>query len=381
MLFEVKIEKYAPPGNGLGYFQEKAVFVPCTMKGDVVLVSPVKTKKTHIFARVVKILTPARGRIDPQCPHYEFCGACSLLHMNLEDQISLKKSMLLEMLERSDLLTEITMVSAPAGEHFRYRAQLSFKEGTLGFSRRNSHQMIAMPECRVLSRGIKGNLNRLPLKRSKNQEFMLLESKSNQAVAAAIIGGKKGSIVPGFPGSVVENYGYGEIELRCQDFAQSNPAVTGKVIEKILDFVDDSKLITELYCGSGTFSMPLAGKATKVFAYEQSREAIRMAKKNAQKHGLDNIEFEAVDLNKKKFNMGVDIIVTNPPRIGMAATVLNKIVDSTASCLIYISCNPATMIRDIKTLINQGEFRLHEVTGFDMYVHTTHLEVVAILNR
>ncbi|MCP4297464.1 MAG: class I SAM-dependent RNA methyltransferase [Proteobacteria bacterium] len=381
MLFEVKIEKYAPPGDGLGYYQGKAVFVPGTMIGDIVLVSPVKTRKNHILARVIKILTPAEKRIEPRCPHHELCGACSLLHMELEDQLDLKKAMLLEMLERNHLNVNPVLEPAPSNDNFRYRAQLSYKEGTLGFSQRNSHQVVAVPDCRVLSQGIKEAMKRLPLNRSKNQEFRLLESRSNPSVAAAIVGGKKVTIVPGFPGSVIENYGFGEIELKCQEFAQSNPEVTGKVLETILKNVDESHRVTELFCGSGTFSIPLAMKTKQVFAYEHSREAIRMAKKNARLQDLQNIEFQALDLNKKDINKQVEIIVTDPPRIGMSPSTLKKIIDSTASRIVYVSCNPSTMIRDIKTLTQKGRFVLEEIIGFDMYVHTTHLEVVGILNR
>ncbi len=177
MLFEVEITKYVPPGDGFAIHNNKAVFVPAAAVGDVVSVYTVKEKNKFIIAAIKDIISPSQDRIDANCPHYSLCGGCSLLHLDYQNQLALKKQMLKEVFSNHHLEIEPDIISSPEKNNFRYRTQLRCIGGKIGFSERNSNKVVEISDCRILSKGISDTLAKLKRLGRTGCEYMLLESQ------------------------------------------------------------------------------------------------------------------------------------------------------------------------------------------------------------
>lgn len=381
MSFQVEICKYVPPGDGLGYYNGKAVFVSAVATGDVVKVDPVKEKKRFIIASPIEIVSPSPDRIPAECPHYQFCGGCSLMHLPYQKQVELKQQMLRETFEQSEILVNPTVVPAPQQKEFRFRSQIRCHDSIVGFSKRNSNQVFDLTDCLVVSPGIQHHIGQIKQLGRSQCEFHFLESLSEGTVALTITENSRKHSVPGFPPSVNEDYGYGSVTLHSSGFAQSNPFVTRMIIDALLVESRDAKEIYELYCGCGTFSIPLAGQVERLVGFDINRESIETAEKNAARNRLENTLFQTMNLEKKRVPIKADTIVVDPPRKGLTQTALHRIGQSRAERLLYVSCHPATLARDASSLVNEYGFEMTDLKGYDMYCHSTHLEALAIFRR
>lgn len=381
MPFELEIVKHVPPGDGLGYYQDKAVFVPATSVGDRVLVEPVKEKKRFIIGALQEVIIPAKERIDAACPHYKTCGGCSLMHLPMEQQLLLKKEMLQELLVSNQINATAEIIPSPEPFRFRYRTQLLCQDGKVGFSGRNTNQIIEVSQCPILAEGIENNLSHLRNLGRVNCHFELLASASDKSLAVSVKQKGSSEHLPGFARDVVEDYGYGPIKLVSSGFAQSNPYVTSIIIKDLLEHVAPGDEICELYCGSGTLSIPLAKKGSALWGYDFDETAIALAEENSTLNQLDNTSFKRLNLEKSDKIVKKSCFVVDPPRKGMSLKIMNLIGRSSAEKLLYVSCNPATFVRDAKSLIHEHGFKLNLLKGYDMYCHSTHLELLAVLQR
>ena len=385
-MISVVIEKFAPPGNGLGFYQDKAVFVPQTAVGDEVLVAVEKEKKRYIIGRLEKVIKPGPKRREVPCAHYADCGGCDLLHLSYSDQLELKKEMLVEILAGAGIQAAVNMVAAPNQFHYRHRAlfRRDQKSGDFGFLRRRSRQVVAVPDCLVLAKGLTTLLKKLaelPSLSNKMTTFYGLVSASEDFAAVAY-NGRGFQVIPGIPETVSENYGFGDLELAASGFAQANPAITRLMISDLLQFCAAAREVAELYGGSGTFSLPLATIAQNLTVYESDLAAAARGRRNAAHNGWENIRIVSGRVEKKVLPGVLDTLVVDPPRSGLQPVIIEKMVKSQASQLIYISCNPATLARDLARLkAYDNGFTLDSLKAYDMYAGTTHLEVMAVLKR
>ncbi len=387
----VTIEKYAPPGNGLGFYQGKAVFVPQAVVGDKLLVQVEKEKKRYIIGSLSEVIEAAPERCQPSCPHYEKCGGCDLLQLSYSDQLSLKQDMLEQVLAGAGISLPVSMVAAPRTTNYRHRAIFHFDHDSqqIGFLRRRSHNVVSIPDCPILAPG----LRRLLAEISENPEFLSSELSTCYALAnsrgeyAAI--GCRGRFsqrnlksIKNISETVVENYGFGELELAAGGFAQVNPQITTIIIKDLLSQCADAAVIAELYGGSGTLSVALATVASQLTVYENDLAAAVRGRRNLKHNGFENVRFIGGRVEKSKLKPNLDILVVDPPRIGLSSTVAEMIGKSSAVKIIYISCNPATLARDISRIqALSPNFVLKSIQAYDMYPGTTHLEVMAVIER
>ena len=381
MGFEVEIVKYAPPGNGLGYYKGKAVFVPAAAVGDVVRVFTLKEKKRFIIAGIETVVSPSAERIEAACPHYNVCGGCSLMHLPYKKQIDLKQQMMADVFNGASLQINPDILPCQRDQQFRYRSQLKCSNGFVGYSEKHRHHVFEVTECLILAQGIQKTLPVLKRLGRMHCEFRLLESSLNGDVSLTVSENGLSNPVPGFPQLIKEDYGFGEIELNSDSFSQSNPLTTRSIIEDLLAASEDCESACELYCGSGTFSIPLAKKMNRLVGFDVDPKAIETAKKNAERHDLNHATFNKANLEKNVEIPSVDMILVDPPRKGLSQTALSKIGRSGASKLLYVSCDPATLARDASILIKDYRFNIDFIRGYDMYCHSTHLEALATFIR
>ncbi len=381
MQFELEITKFVLPGDGQGTHNGKTVIVPGTTPGDVVRVYSLKENKKSISAALQEVLTPSADRCDPPCPHFHVCGGCSLMHLSYERQLDLKSQMLSEILKNNGIDSKPAVSPSPTSFNFRYKTRVRCVDGRLGFSERYSNRIVEIPECKILSRGISAALLQIGSLGRANTEFHLLQSQNTGEVAVSVLEGKSLVPLPGFVPSLEEDYGFGPLTLHSHGFVQSNPFVTTEIIRDLQTASENSERVVELFCGCGTFSLVLASLASRLYGYDVSPLAIQTAKSNFEHLQLSNGEFKAGDLNRLKKLPNVDTVVVDPPRKGMGKHVCRLINRSKAGKLVYVSCNPASLARDIRELTGQGGFKLNDLKGYDMYCHATHLELLAVLSR
>ncbi|MBN2705348.1 MAG: class I SAM-dependent RNA methyltransferase, partial [Deltaproteobacteria bacterium] len=372
---------FAPPGNGLGFYQGRAVFVPRAIPGDEVSVRVEKVGKDYILADLEEILTAAAGRRQPPCPHYETCGGCDLLHLHHQDQLRLKEQMLAETLARTGVNLRLDTSFGANEFAYRHRFFLHREGRQLGFLRRRRHQLVPLDHCPLLAPGLSGLLERLA-SFDLPQDLTGIYGLANQAgdyAASGAAAGRRRLSLPGLSGSLYEDYGSGRLELDAAAFAQCNPAVTARLQADLAGLCRPRAAVVELYGGSGTFSLALAAVAGRVRVYESDAGAVARGRRNAAANKFDNLEFFAAKLGREALPGDCEVLVVDPPRAGLEVEVISEIMASRAESLLYISCNPATLARDLRRLGPAFTPRL--LRAYDMYPGTTHLEVLALLER
>ncbi|MBB5021128.1 TRAM domain-containing protein [Desulfurispira natronophila] len=377
-ILDIDIVKYAPPGIGMGYGEDRAVFVPAAMPGERVRVEVLQRKRRYIRARLVEVLLSSERRISPRCPYYLECGGCDLMHLDYDEQLHLKKQMLHEVLKGQGVDVSPSL-TASTPWHYRHRAQLKVRRAQVGFFARHSNTVVNVKECLVLAESLNQAREKIATYSLPDGDCHLLASRNGEV--AATFRGKPGSLMLPFSHTVDENYGFGAVTLDSGGFAQSNPHITTAIAHQLAQLCRDQR-IWEGYCGSGTFSLPLATVAVSLQGWEVVAPAAKLARRNISRHGLDSrAHFYCGDADNAAIPSDCDTIVVDPPRSGLGRGIIRQILSSGAQQLVYVSCNPATLARDLRNITDNSGFVLEGAQGYDMYPQTTHLEVIAELRR
>lgn len=381
--FTLKIEKFVPPGQGMGYHAGRAVFVPGSMPDETVLVSPEKIKSKYVLASLERILEASPRRRVAPCPHYDLCGGCDLLHLDYPQQLLLKREMLGEVLRMNGHEVDIDRVFGlgEAGSRHRLFLHYDHRQGSFGLFRRRRHQVVAIPQCLVMAPGLRQLISRLVKSEclpAGIDGIQLLAAREGAGAAVARCG-KEFVQLAGVDEIIFEDYGYGRLELSAAGFAQANPAITSAMQKEVAALVPAGARVVELYGGSGTFSLALAARAAQVTVFESDALAVARGRRNAKRLGFDNLDFRIARLDRQLFYEVCDLVFVDPPRTGMNRKLLAHLKAVKPAAIVYVSCNPATLARDLKSLVES--FRLEKIKPFDMSPGTTHLEVLASLVR
>ncbi|MBW2467189.1 MAG: 23S rRNA (uracil(1939)-C(5))-methyltransferase RlmD [Deltaproteobacteria bacterium] len=438
----VLIEKLVPGGLGLGRLDEGiVVFVRHVLPGEKVVVRELNRKKDFVSAVLHEILTPSPDRIKPPCPHYGRCGGCDLQHVSYKTQIHLKKEILTASLLRAgnDIFSEPQRFIQPAlasPKEFGYRQRIRLQvddEGKSGFFRSGSHALEPVDEC-LLAREDLNSALRLILSNvsfaeltGRSTAFELLFNPDGGDIIVLLHYRRKPrpsdfSLAAGLTETTdgissiliqAENYGLydpqagallskprhlsqtvsiGSLQTDLQltweaaGFCQVNLEQNNNLVELVLKMLKTGPhmRILDLFCGYGNFSLPAAKFAEEVVGIDSQNAAIRSARKNMELNGIPNCRFI-----KSSVETGVDALIStgqrfdtvilDPPRQG-AAAVVSRFTALEPKQIIYISCNPATLARDLALLLASG-YELSHLIPADMFPQTHHLESVSLLKR
>ena len=432
------ITSLSSEGQGVGRSEGVAFFVPFALPGETVRAHIIKVEKRYCIAKIVEILEPSPDRVEPKCEAFAKCGGCAMMHLSYPEQLRAKTQIVRDCLERLGGVNDVC-VSETLGmdDPWRYRNKGSFPFGfvdgavAFGFYAERSHRLIPLFDCpiedarvtaiartvaewanrnhirvydettgkgclracvvRVTSTGermavvvTKGDLPaKESLVRLLNVESLYHSRNDRQT---NVIFGDRFSLLNGKPQIVEEQNGI-RFLVSPQSFLQVNPMQTRVLYETAIRFLDPKpdETIADVYCGIGTISLAIAKHAGKVIGIECVPEAIEDAKKNAALNGVGNAEFlcglaEDVLPSLVKNGMRPDAIVIDPPRKGCEEPVLSAIAESGVRRLVYVSCNPATLARDVKILSSFG-FSVQSVQPVDMFPHTQHVECVTLITK
>ena len=410
-------------GRGIGRVEGKVIFVPNTAPGDRVDVAVVEEKEGYIEGIVEEVVTPSPRRAEPFCPLFGQCGGCQWQHIAYSDQVEWKERIFRETLERiggiAPLPLEKTIPAEMSGA-YRTRAQFHVKEGRWGFFSARSNDIVPLEECPLLDPLLNKVFTAIrDVFAEEAPDFPLhtvevgMSPEDNKAVAL-LHSGKSGKLdlerlmervgdLKGVElfitpkrrrgGTKVASAGDCYLSYRVSGlfmrshlsaFSQVNFGQNERLVETVLDFADprESDSVVDLFAGAGNLTLPLARRCAEVTAIEQSRVAVEDGRINAKAKDMSTVTFRRADAadGAKSLDKGAsDIVVLDPPR-GGALRVAREIVEVAPEKIVYLSCNPATLARDLAFLVRHG-YNVTRAVTIDMFPHTYHIEGVVKLTH
>ncbi len=384
MGFEVEVERILPGGMGLAHTNGKTVFVSLAAPGDRVRVRVEREQGNVLFASIEEILTPSPLRIEPPCPYFGRCGGCDFQQLTYEAQLAAKAEIIrdcLHRIARLDQMPEIVVTPSPNNWRYRMRAtwQIDQEERTVGYYERGSRRVCDVADCAVLQPELQTKLEAV----RAAEWFQFPPDLKHLDVVA----GENGvSFAPEF-----ENFETKELSLavrgevyrfNAEAFFQINPSLLGPLLDFALAGVSGESAL-DLYSGVGLFTLPLARRFKKVLAVEANHAATRFARRNLQDAGLANARVITGTVTEW-FRIGptsrADFVLLDPPRAGAESAVIKGILDLQPASISYVSCDPATLARDLKKLI-AGGYVLESLAAFDLFPQTHHVETVVRMRR
>ena len=403
--FEVTVERILPGGMGLAHTDGRTVLVALSAPGDRVRVSIDRVKGKVAFASIVEIIEASPVRVEPPCPYFGRCGGCDFQQLNYQAQLEAKTEIIRDCLRRIGGIVDVpdfAIVSAPNEWRYRARAQWQYDSvrKRIGYFEANSHRVCDVAECAVLVPELQAELERLRRRMTEGQ------LPDDARYLRAIAGDDEISLVDGWGSSPTVREGVGARDvtrtisgetyrLSAENFFQTNIDLLPQLVNEALKDAKGARAI-ELYCGVGLFTVPLARLFKTVAAIEDDAAATEFARGNLAHAGLANAEVvnqdvaDWLDLECAGINGALDrrdnytraaqpdFLLLDPPRTGAESRVISGIVKLKPKKICYVSCDPATLARDLKKLI-AGGYAIESIKAFDMFPQTHHSETIVSL--
>lgn len=382
---EVTIERILPGGLGLAHAGGRTILVALAAPGDRVRVRVERVQGRVHFASIAEVLAPSSVRVEPPCPYFGRCGGCDFQQLTYEAQLAAKVEIIrdcLRRIARIDFTDEIPITASPNIWHYRSRAQWQYDplKKRLGYFERASHSVCDIAECPVLVPELEAAFE------------SLRECMKNGALPRgltefqAVAGDDGATLSPGLteepPREVTRMIGVHRYRFSAEGFFQINHALLGALIAAAVDDARGETAI-DLYCGAGLFTLPLAERFARVLGVEANREAIGFAQRNAEGAQLFNASFAVSTVAEWLAEEGerlapVDFLLLDPPRAGAGDDTICGILALRPRKISYVSCDPATLARDLKVLL-ANNYSLDSIAAFDMFPQTHHVETVVRL--
>ena len=438
-VYRARIQGYTSEGLGVARIDGQAVFVHQALRGEECDILVLKVLKNAAFGKVVKVHEPSPHRVEPDCPYYGKCGGCDFRHMDREEELYAKKTRVQDALRRiggSDVQVEEIL----AGERLHYRNKSQFPiaaDGTVGFYKARSHQVIPVENCLLQKvdtnnvqlkfdryirlynvscydeRTRQGLLRHLYVRSNgageslvcifangrelpHEAELVALLRETSPRIVGVVLGvntqptgailGKEYRTLWGTDVLTDELCGL-TFRLSVPSFYQVNREMAEVLYDKAVEFaaLTGTETVLDLYCGAGTITQVMAWHAGRVIGAEIVPEAIEDAKANAERNGVENVEFfcgdaSAVAADFAAKGLRPDVICVDPPRKGLAPEVVRAAAQMAPRRIVYVSCDPATLARDVKLFAAEG-YGAVRAAAVDMVPGTANVESVVALER
>lgn len=424
-LFEVTVERILPGGFGLAHADGRTLMVALAAPGDCLRVRVERVKGSVAFASIIKIIEPSPLRVEPPCPYFGRCGGCDFQQLNYQAQLDAKIEIIRDCLRRIagiESVPDFQIRQAPNQWHYRARAQWQNDpvRQRLGYFEANSHRVCDVAECAVLVPELQRELESL-------REEMKRGTLPDARYFRAVVGDDGVSVVDDRGSSPTMREGSAAVEatrtirgeryrLNAESFFQTNIDLLPQLIDYALGDVR-GQIAVELYCGVGLFTVPLARQFERVVAIEDDYHATKFTRQNLEGAGLQNTEVVNQNVGewfnlecggrvprRRRFGsskssdpaealatnsiqsavdagaLQIDFLLLDPPRTGAESRVIFGILNLKPQKICYVSCDPATLARDLKKLI-AGGYLISSMQAFDMFPQTHHVETVVHLEH
>jgi len=439
-IIEVLIDDIGANGEGIAHYEHYTVFVPFAMANEKCKVLVLKVKDSIVFAKLQELINESNARCKPECKYFTKCGGCTLQHVSSGAEIEAKKNIIYTSFRKyaGICLDNIKMVDSDKLYGYRNKCAFPIREingaASVCMFRQNSHSPIKIESCPLADNLInsiisivdewiqefkisayseetkKGLLKFLVCRVLNNKALITLvvnnqkvkyiselceKLKNNKilyglnlnvnSVDNNVILSDKFIYVDGFEELQGEDYGI-VYPISSMSFMQVNDDVKNKIYNKVLENINADSVVIDAYSGAGLMSAMIAKKAKKVYGVEIIKQATKNANDLAKNNKIDNLVNINGDCSKILPNLVKEInneniqIVLDPPRKGCDRKVLEAVIKADADSIVYVSCNPATLARDAKILLDSG-YLVQEIWGFNMFPQTYHVESLLVLKK
>lgn len=443
-IFTAEITGCTSQGLGVARLEDRAVFVKGAIPGEVCEIKLVKITKTAVYGRLLHIITPSPHRVTPVCPHFGRCGGCDLMHMDYTLETELKRQRVSDALRRIGGIDPEPLPITPAPSVGAYRNKAQFPVAmtengpAAGFFRARTHELIPVthchiqpPEAELAAQAVlqwmetyhilpydeetrRGYIRHIFVRKAavsgavmvcviaasetlpKAKQLASLLREAVPAVTSIIhnVNTRPGNVILGDVYHTIYGDGYLEdvlcdltFRLSPASFYQVNHHQAQVLYEKAIALADlhGTETVLDLYCGTGTITLCLARSAGTVIGVEVVPQAIDDAKENAARNGIQNVRFLCADASQAAAQLASEgicpeVITVDPPRKGLSSEVISAMAQMAPQRIVYVSCDPATLARDVKLF---GEYGYQFVRGeaVDLFPRTKHVESVVLLTR
>ena len=393
-MVKVKIERYSNQLEGIGHVDGKVIFVPKTKIGDIVNVKITEEKSKYYRG----VITDVNKNVD--CPYFYECGGCHLRHLDYDMTLLLKKNNFKDLLLKNNLyIKDIKVFENNNSFNYRNKVSLKIVDKKIGYYQEKTNNIVEIDNCLIIKDVIndfiseiskfKINNGSIMIRTNYNDELLIsittddqinfdFESLKENFKIAGVVINKNAVLNDDF---IIDKIGDTLFKISYDSFFQVNNYGASKIVEVIKNNIDESDEVLDLYCGVGTIGLSIAKNVKKVLGVEIVPNAIRNALENVKMNNITNAEFvlgdvsKVVDKIKNKFNT----IIVDPPRAGLDENTKRFITENSPEKIIYVSCNPITLVRDLNDLSEM--YKVEDVSIVDMFSYTYHCESVCVLER
>ena len=376
----VTIERLLPGGVGLAHADGLTLFVSLAAPGDEVRVKIDRVQAKVAFASIHEIIKPSPVRVDPPCPYFGRCGGCDFQQLTYKSQLQAKVDIIQDCFQRIAKVPEPVDIRIHSSPEWQYRARALWQTDVdrkwLGYYVRGSREVCDVEYCAVLVPELQQTLESLRT---------TIETATSVRDIAAVAGDGGVSVDPPMasfePREITRTIGGERYHFSAKSFFQINHQLLPALIHEAIGSAQ-GKVAIDLYCGVGLFTLPLARRFREVVGVEANVRATRFARANLELAQLNNAHVFAADVGNWLRSVEVadspDLLLLDPPRTGAENKVISGILSLKPARIVYVSCDPATLARDLKKLL-AGGYSLDTVTAFDMFPQTHHVETVVRL--
>lgn len=385
---ELTIDNLSNQGHGVGRVDNWVVFVPYTLPGERVRARIYRNEKNCSMADLVEVLVPSAQRVQPLCPVYGYCGGCQYQHLEYSAQLEWKTAQVADLLRLQAGLELPVLPAIASPQTYGYRSKITphfhkpkdAKVGNIGFLKTSSRSEVCdVKQCPIAMDELNAAL---PVVRKAVHQAAAQYKRG----ATLLMRVSEGSVITNNNAVCTEKVGSLTFNFLAGDFFQNNPyilpAFTGYVARQAC--AEGARYLVDAYCGSGLFALTLAPHFEKVLGVEVSETSADWARANARSNGINHASFLAASaeaiFEQVDFPAEETAVVIDPPRKGCDLVFLNQLFAFGPARVVYVSCNPATQIRDLAEFDKAG-YEVVEVQPFDLFPQTKHLECVATLRK
>lgn len=394
----IEIKRLNHTGDGIGEIDSKVIFVPKTIPGDIVTVDRIKDHGNYFIGMKKEFLEKNPNRIKISCPYYESCGGCQLMGMSYLEQLKYKESKVKDILKKyAGIEWEPEIIPSPLQENYRNKITLQVKNNQIGLFQTNTNDLVPIERCLLVKEKINDLLPILQKELNLSQVKQILIKEHQEQLMIMILGNpdiqQVKQVLKNKVSSIYVNdkhiIGKTKLEEKLgryyyyispKSFFQVNYDQTINLYNKIKEYLGkNNKNVLDLYCGAASIGIYVSDNCKKIKGIEQNVSSTDDAKENIIKNKLENIEVLLGDVGHLlEAKNTYDAIILDPPRTGLDKKTKVTLLKIKSPKLIYVSCNPITLARDIKELSHLYEIK--DLTLFDMFPNTYHVECVVLLS-